>query len=448
MLIICAMIDDARLTIVCLLFVNCFILWISCNSFRVVKTPDERTLQISEWVYEKFVERFGLFVMVTSGESILVLMTSTNTFIPIWEDYVVCFLLFAITFGMRDIYFEGANILDLQDHALMVKTSPGSIVWTIFHGLLGFFLTICGTGWKLLFKTLDHEVREGQPVKHNYLLILGFAQAGSIFCMYMIRWAHRKFIMNIYSFVMRVPALIALPLGAQYMESSLGYSFYLFFWVWFTFILDHLLIERWQYEVREDLRPFYGEHNAMGKLQVNRGKSAASVLGHETVNALEMHVAKTNYNIEGIKEEELNETNNKKHNKTKQHGDKSKNNKKHNNETHTKLKTENKSKNKESNAHKNAQRVKSVSPDFNEHELDHVDVINPNEYEKFADNALDALRNRQITPEPAIVDIQREIQGATNTTNTINTNNTTNTTNTNVGTTETNPPTNVDTAAD
>ena len=37
----------------------------------------------------------------------------------------------------------------------------------------------------------------------------------------------------------------------------------------------------------------YGEHNVMAKLQIVGDKSAAGVLGYETVNALEMHVVKT-----------------------------------------------------------------------------------------------------------------------------------------------------------
>ena len=61
--------------------------------------------------------------------------------------------------------------------------------------------------------------------------------------------------MNTVSICMRVPASIAIPLSAQHMKSSLGYM---------TYLLDHLLIERWQYEIRRELKPFYGEHNAMG----------------------------------------------------------------------------------------------------------------------------------------------------------------------------------------
>ena len=66
--------------------------------------------------------------------------------------------------------------------------------------------------------------------------------------------------------------------------------------IWF--ILDEFLIERWQYEILEHLKPFYGEHNVMGKLPTVGGKSA--------VNALEIHVVKTNHNIEGITQEQLN----------------------------------------------------------------------------------------------------------------------------------------------
>ena len=53
--------------------------------------------------------------------------------------------------------------------------------------------------------------------------------------------------MNTVPNCMRVPLSIAIPLSAQHMESSLGYM---------TYLLDHLLVERWQHEICRDLKPF------------------------------------------------------------------------------------------------------------------------------------------------------------------------------------------------
>jgi len=51
---------------------------------------------------------------------------------------------------MRDIYFESSNINEL-DHALMEKDSPGAVMWTIMHGILGFFLMLLGISFFFFF---------------------------------------------------------------------------------------------------------------------------------------------------------------------------------------------------------------------------------------------------------------------------------------------------------
>ena len=81
----------------------------------------------------------------------------------------------------------------------------------------------------------------------------------------------------------------------------------------------------------------------MSKLPTVGGKSAAAVLGDETVNALEMDVVKTNYNIERITQEELN------HNNTKKAKNEAKNNKLPTNIKTSHLTTNNKHGNAQSN---------------------------------------------------------------------------------------------------
>ena len=43
-------------------------------------------------------------------------------------------------------------------HALMYPGSPGSVMWTLLHGVLAYLLMLVGAGWKLILHSLTLEV--------------------------------------------------------------------------------------------------------------------------------------------------------------------------------------------------------------------------------------------------------------------------------------------------
>ena len=50
---------------------------------------------------------------------------------------------------------ESSKINSMHFHALMHPGSPGSVMWTLLHGVLGFFLMMVGSGWKLCLLSLS-----------------------------------------------------------------------------------------------------------------------------------------------------------------------------------------------------------------------------------------------------------------------------------------------------
>ena len=43
-------------------------------------------------------------------------------------------------------------------HALMYPGSPGSVMWTLLHGVLAYLLMLVGAGWKLILHSLSLEI--------------------------------------------------------------------------------------------------------------------------------------------------------------------------------------------------------------------------------------------------------------------------------------------------
>jgi len=149
-----------KLSLFTVFAVSVLILWISSNSFRVILTPNDEMLELPEEVFEHIVERWGVFVMIATGESILAMVATTN---DIHEDmsyqhYIAILCAFGITYLVSHYYLESSKINSMHFHALMYPGSPGSVMWTLLHGVLAYLLMLVGAGWKLILHSLTLEV--------------------------------------------------------------------------------------------------------------------------------------------------------------------------------------------------------------------------------------------------------------------------------------------------
>lgn len=214
-------------------------LWISLNSFRVW---EESTPNVH--IQEEYEERFGLIVMITSGESILALIMSD--FQQKAEFYVIVIISFAIMNGIRLIYF-GSRSEEPEMHALSEGNMPGSVFWAFLHLPLAFCLLGNGLGFKMLLDYADQA-----QVDDIGLYTLGCSLTGTVSCMYFIRTAHNKFVMPLASAFIRFPVTALFPLGAVFIDRPLAYVAWCLVVVTICLILDLYLIVYLQFEVDVD----------------------------------------------------------------------------------------------------------------------------------------------------------------------------------------------------
>merc|ERR1719361_1706491 len=86
-----------KLSLFTVFAVSVLILWISSNSFRVILTPNDEMLELPEEVFEHIVERWGLFVMIATGESILAMVATTDGYDSIaYQHYISILCAFGI----------------------------------------------------------------------------------------------------------------------------------------------------------------------------------------------------------------------------------------------------------------------------------------------------------------------------------------------------------------
>ncbi|ETO12914.1 hypothetical protein RFI_24461 [Reticulomyxa filosa] len=285
---------DQAIHITVLLLVAVLILYMSINSFRehanmfkkkkkkgVVTTSEGKTSQMSIWTYERITQRWGLFIILTIGESILALITSFGDFDNGWRDYVAIIATFGIMFCLKDIYIQTATVV-AQDHALkficmsfhflcyylnnmcaymctfaLISLHP--VVWTVLHGLLAYLLMLVGISWKLIFQSLHNEVTDDkQKPKLRYLWMLGICISGAIFTMYGLRFTHNKFLYPWWSYVTRIPLLVAIPIGVLFLHhSSIWFSLWALAWTFVNFVVDNVLTEVTALEVPAEKRGIY-----------------------------------------------------------------------------------------------------------------------------------------------------------------------------------------------
>jgi len=205
----------------------------SLNSFRVTVTEVERELIYEQHKYEAseegeeedsiedhFLERFGLFVMITAGESILALVIAWEQFEETWTSYILVYVAFFMIYLMRTQYVF--NNINLQDgHALHNESSPGSVMFCGIHMILTLFLLWLGVAWKLIF----YKWSGTGEVKQRFRLYMSVAVIGVMFCLIVCRFTHTNFIPGILSWLRIIPVagvLIMCDIWAEPMHFSVG----------------------------------------------------------------------------------------------------------------------------------------------------------------------------------------------------------------------------------
>jgi len=212
---------------------NCGLLLLtSLNSFRVTVTEVERELIYEQHKYEAseegeedsiedhFLERFGLFVMITAGESILALVIAWEQFEETWTSYILVYVAFFMIYLMRTQYVF--NNINLQDgHALHNESSPGSVVFCGIHMILTLFLLWLGVAWKLIF----YKWSGSGEVKQRFRIYMGVAVTGVMICLIVCRFTHTNFIPGILSWLRIIPVagvLVMCDFWTEPMNFSVG----------------------------------------------------------------------------------------------------------------------------------------------------------------------------------------------------------------------------------
>jgi len=258
------------------------VLGVALVSFRV----DPR---YHNWTLEYFSERFGVLIMIVTGESILALMVgdkggdyiyTTNAYgstvlkynsygYAIYanqgaflqnggsqnvDDYLAVGVAFLTMYVVKNIYFE--SVADEHEHALLEEGHPGSVAWVLCHLPLAASLLGAGVGYKLLFTTIHDDT-----TPQAYSIFLGVSLCGAILCMLLIRAAHDKFIFPVQSMCIRIPTAILIPLGTLYIDNAMSYmywcaGFVVLSWIYDLTIMEHIEIKK----PHEDEAAHIGDH--------------------------------------------------------------------------------------------------------------------------------------------------------------------------------------------
>merc|ERR1719384_2760094 len=238
--------------------------------------------------------------MIATGESILAMIATTEGYDSIaYQHYISILCAFGITYLVSHYYLESSKINTIHFHALQHPGSPGSVAWTILHGILGFFLTLVGAGWKLVLLSLSAEICWidaekyyqynnvmgnqyvyklkqkccdkyhilGKCIEYDgtgwieFSVILGCSLTASLITMYLLRTSHPKFIFSWKSIFCRFPIILLIPCGAYWTSSFQTQSFYYSVWclilMIISYFVDHLFIDIYQTDIKPELRTFY-----------------------------------------------------------------------------------------------------------------------------------------------------------------------------------------------
>jgi len=139
-------------------------------------------------IEDHFLERFGLFVMITAGESILALVIAYEAFEETIVSYMLVYVAFVMVYVIRTQYVFN-NVDLLKGHALHNGKSPGSVMFCGIHLILNLFLLWLGVAWKLVF----YKWTGGGETKLAYRMYMGAAVTGVMICLIIIRFTHMNF---------------------------------------------------------------------------------------------------------------------------------------------------------------------------------------------------------------------------------------------------------------
>jgi low temperature requirement protein LtrA len=190
------------------------ILFYSLNSFRVTEESEcrekrrkeaeikaeEMDKELDEPIEAHFLERFGLFVMITAGESILALVISYAEYDQTPQTYSLIYVAFTMVFLIKMTYF--ANNVNVEEgHALHKNKSPGAVAFCALHFFLCLFLLWLGTAWKLVFYKWKGEGTIGRI----YVIYMGAAVVGTMVSLILCRFTHTKYVCRTLSWLRLIP---------------------------------------------------------------------------------------------------------------------------------------------------------------------------------------------------------------------------------------------------
>jgi len=200
-----------------LLMNMCFMLYVSGNSFRVQDSPEiQREVlekaeadeeEMGEPIEEHFIERFGLFVMICSGETILALIVNFQTLETQPATYASVIIAFAMMYFFKFLYMSAQAVTEavFEYNAFKQSKVPGSVCFVLIHFLLGYCVLGIGVGWKLVF----YKLSTNSTVKQSFRAVLGLALTCAVILITISRYTHGVYLIRPSSLA-RAPIIFSL----------------------------------------------------------------------------------------------------------------------------------------------------------------------------------------------------------------------------------------------
>jgi len=198
----------------------------SINSFRVTENSTERNQRhaalvekaqaegkvLGEPIEDHILERFGLFVMIVSGESILALVIAYADYDQEFSTYLLIYVAFFMIFFIKNMYFmHNPELLD--GHGLFKHQFPGAVAFCAIHLVLCLFLLWLGVSWKLIF----YKWNGSGAIDSKWRTIFSVSVTGVIASLVFNRFTHSKFKADYLSWLRLIP-ILAVP----FLCSALG----------------------------------------------------------------------------------------------------------------------------------------------------------------------------------------------------------------------------------
>jgi len=238
-------------------------LCVSVNSYRVW---DGQKFSKHEQMH--YVERFGLIIMITIGESVLALVLLD--FERKLEFYIVVFSAFATMYLILQNYIRSDS--DARSHALAEGEICGSILWVCFHGIAAYFLLTMGVGYKMILPYADTD-SVGEVNRYT----LCYSLAGVLGCFIMIRAAHNLYKLTVTTFIVRAFVAGSAVVAAHFLEHPIYITTVCLGVVLVTGLLDIIFIDVTHWEIEdEDYAKIYGKGEGSESLLHSKGSGSAT----------------------------------------------------------------------------------------------------------------------------------------------------------------------------